>query len=128
MFQKAAGAAIKLTAVTVLLAALATAQSGRGSMRGYVMFEGVSYVEVAEKKIHAKVELLDTKQHKPVYTTETDEHGSYDFGTTSLGEFVLRISSPGFKTYQTEILIPSDFMGNLATMLKKESHKSRKSS
>jgi hypothetical protein len=40
-----------------------------------------------------------------------------------MGEYVLRISSPGHATYEAEIYIPSDFVCRLATMLKKEGGK-----
>ncbi|MDQ2977479.1 MAG: carboxypeptidase-like regulatory domain-containing protein [Acidobacteriota bacterium] len=97
-------------------------QSGRSGMRGYVAFEDLSYNEVAERKVHARIELRRTARDKDVVSTETDEHGSYDFHSVSPGEYVLRISSPGYRVYETEIYLPSDFIGNLAVMLKKEKH------
>ena len=111
-------------ALVVLVAALlfvnaSFAQSGRSGMRGYVAFEDLSYSDVAERKVHAKIELRRNAADKDPVTTQTDEHGSFDFGTVSPGEYILRISSPGFKTYETEIYLPSDFIGNLAVMLRK---------
>ena len=91
-------------------------------MRGYVAFEDLSYNDVAERKVHATVELRRNAGDKDVRKVETDKHGSYDFQSVSPGEYVLRISSPGYQIYETEIYLPSDFIGNLAVMLKKEKH------
>jgi hypothetical protein len=97
------------------------AQSGRGSMHGFVAFDDLSYLEVSEKKVHATIELRgNTEFNHQVYTAKTDEHGSYDLKSVSMGEYVLKISSPGYLTYQTEIYLPSDFNCSLAVMLKKE--------
>jgi hypothetical protein len=99
------------------------AQSGRGSMHGFVAFDDLSYLEVSEKKVHATIELRgNTEFNHQVYTAKTDEHGSYDLKSVSMGEYVLKISSPGYLTYQTEIYLPSDFNCSLAVMLKKEKH------
>src|SRR5712691_7776469 len=63
-------------------------QSGRSGMRGYVAFEDLSYIEVAERKVHARIELRGTSQfNHSVQTTETDEHGLYDFKSVSPGEY-----------------------------------------
>ena len=105
--------------LTFLLAAASLAQSGRSGMRGYVGFEDLSYNEVAERKAHAQIELLRNRADKNPVKTQTTEHGSFDFGSVSPGEYVLRISSPGYKVYETEIYLPSDFIGNLAVMLRK---------
>lgn len=113
---------MKLFVVLLICAMLALAQSSRSGMRGYVAFEDLSYNDVAERKVHARVELRRTKEDKDAITTKTDEHGLYDFQSVSPGEYVLRISSPGYRVYETEIYLPSDFIGNLAVMLKKEKH------
>jgi hypothetical protein len=115
----------KLAATLFLLAAclcvLALAQSGRGSMHGYVGFEDLSYLEVAEKKVHASIELRgNTEFNHEVYTAKTDDHGSYDLKSVPMGQYVLRISAPGYRVYQTEIYLPSDFNCSLAVMLKRE--------
>jgi hypothetical protein len=66
----------------------------------------------------ATVELARTEGSQAAYRTETDEHGFYQFNAVSPGEYRLRISAPRFTVYETEIYIPSDFVGNLAVMLK----------
>ena len=115
---------LKLAAVLMLAClcgALASAQSGRGSMHGYVGFEDLSYLEVAEKKVHASIELRGTTEfNHEVYTAKTDEHGSYDIKSVPMGQYLLKISSPGYRSYQTELYMPSDFNCSLAVMLKKE--------
>ncbi len=112
----------KLLVLVLICAMMALAQSGRSGMRGYIAFEDLSYNDVAERKVHARIELRRTAKDKDAVTTETDEHGLYDFHSVSPGEYVLRISSPGYRVYETEIYLPSDFIGNLAVMLKKEKH------
>jgi carboxypeptidase family protein len=115
---------LKLAAILVLASfccTLASAQSGRGSMHGYVGFEDLSYLEVAEKKVHASIELRgNTEFNHEVYTAKTDEHGSYDIKSVPMGQYLLKISAPGYHSYQTELYIPSDFNCSLAVMLKKE--------
>ena len=97
------------------------AQSGRASMHGYVAFEDLSYIEVAEKKVQATIELRgNTEFNHEVFTAKTAEHGSYDIKNVPMGQYVLKISSAGYRTYQTEIYLPSDFTCSLAVMLKKE--------
>ena len=97
------------------------AQSGRGSVHGYVAFEDLSYIEVGEKKVHATIELRgNTEFNQGLYTAKTDEHGSYDLKNIPMGQYVLKISAPGYRAYQTEIYLPSDFNCSLAVMLKKE--------
>jgi hypothetical protein len=113
---------VKSLVVLLICVVTVLAQSGRSGMRGYVAFEDLSYNDVAERKVHARIELRRTADDKDAIKTETDEHGSYDFQSVSPGEYVLRISSPGYRVYQTEIYLPSDFIGNLAVMLKKEKH------
>ena len=115
--------AAMLLALAGLSCAAALAQSGRGSVHGYVAFEDLSYMEVAEKKVHATIELRgNTEFNHEVYTAKTDEHGSYDLKTIPMGQYVLKISSPGYRAYQTEIYLPSDFTCSLAVMLKREKH------
>ena len=115
--------AAMLLALAGLCCAVALAQSGRGSVHGYVAFEDLSYMEVAEKKVHATIELRgNTEFNHEVYTAKTDEHGSYDLKTIPMGQYVLKISSPGYRVYQTEIYLPSDFICSLAVMLKREKH------
>jgi hypothetical protein len=99
------------------------AQSGRASMHGYVAFEDLSYIEVGEQKVQATIELRgNTEFNHEVYTAKTAEHGSYDLKNIPMGQYVLKISSPGYRAYQTEIYLPSDFTCSLAVMLKKEKH------
>ncbi len=113
---KIAGIAAGLLVTMLLFNGASLAQSGRGVMKGYVAFEGVAYVE---KQPRARVELRETTAgSRNVYTTETGEHGSYNFESVAMGEYTLRISAPGFTTYEANLYIPSDFVCSLAVMLK----------
>jgi hypothetical protein len=94
----------------------AWAQSGRAVMKGYVAFEDFAYVD---KQPRARVELCasaTTRNCAPA--TETDEHGLFEISPAPLGEVWLRISAAGFTTYQIRIYLPSDFIGNVAVMMK----------
>jgi|SRR6266508_3235810 len=112
---------LPVTLLVLLVVCVMTplAQSGRSGMRGYVAFEDLSYNDVAERKVHAGIELRRTREDKDPTTTQTNEHGSFDFETVSPGEYILRITSPGYRPYETEIYLPSDFICNLGVMLKR---------
>ncbi len=108
------GAAITVALVT--LHGLALAQSGRSVMRGYVAFENVAWVD---KQPTAKVTLRSiTENNSNTYTGETSEHGMYEV-PVPMGEYELTIGAPGFVSYKTTLYMPSDFIANLAVMLKK---------
>jgi hypothetical protein len=59
----------------------------------------------------------------PAYSTETDEHGFFEFPYTSLGRFKLEITATGFQPYSADVYMPSDFAGNWAVQLKTEAPK-----
>jgi hypothetical protein len=109
-------AAILLMAVTA-----SWAQSGAASLHGLVAFENVAYVD---KQPRAKVVLQhDPPGSGPAYSTETDEHGFFEFPHTSLGRFKLEITAKGFQPYSADVYIASDFAGNWAVQLKAEAAK-----
>ena len=109
-------AAILLTAFSASLA-----QSGGASLHGWVAFENVAYVD---QQPGAKVMLQhDPPGSGPAYSTETDEHGFFEFPHTSLGRFKLEITAKGFQPYSVDVYMPSDFAGNWAVQLKAEAPK-----
>jgi len=117
-----------LMAAAILMAATAPcwAQSGRASLHGWVAFENVAYVD---KQPRAKVRLRhDPPESSIVYSTETDEHGFFDFPRTSLGRFKLEVTAEGFQAYSADVYIPSDFVGNWAIQLKAVKSKAKPSS
>jgi hypothetical protein len=110
-----------LTAVILLGSSASLAQSGAASLHGWVAFENVAYVD---KQPGAKVVLQhDPPGSGPAYSTETDEHGFFEFPHTSLGRFTLEITAKGFQPYSADLYIPSDFAGNWAVQLKAETSK-----
>lgn len=124
--SKSARAALMFLLALVMCGVdIVSAQSGRGTMHGYVAFEDVAYNDLAEKKVRAKVELRGNTEFNrgTIYTAETNERGSYDIKSVAMGEYVLRISSPGYAAYEIEVYIPSDFVCSLAVMLKKQGGK-----
>ena len=97
------------------------AQSGGASLRGWVAFENVAYVD---SQPTAKVVLRhDPPESEIIYSTETDEHGFFNFPHLSLGRFRLEITCKGYQPYSAEVYVPSDFAGNWAVELKAESLK-----
>jgi hypothetical protein len=116
-FQRAANLAVKLFVTLFLFSGAVFGQSGRGAINGYVAFEDTIPIK---PDVRARVELRAySKYNRTVLTTETDERGSYQFESIPMDEYVLRISAPGFTAYETTIYIPSDFICNLAVMLKR---------
>ena len=57
------------------------------------------------------------------YTAGTNERGSYDIKSVATGQYVLRITSPGYAAYEIEVYLPSDFVCSLAVMLKRQGGK-----
>jgi hypothetical protein len=108
--------AIMAVAISLTLSSAGLAQSGGASLRGWVAFENVAYVD---KQPRAKLVLQhDPLGSGPAYSTETDEHGFFEFPHTSLGRFKLEITATGFQPYTTDVYMPSDFAGNWAVQLK----------
>lgn len=108
-------------AILLTLSGPGLAQSGGASLRGWVAFEKVAYVD---KQPKAKVVLEhDPPGSGPGYSTETDEHGFFEFPHTSLGRFKLEITAKGFQPYTANVYLPSDFAGNWAVQLKAEAPK-----
>ena len=120
-FAKIAKVTTTFLGTLLLFGGVASAQSGRAVMKGYVAFENIAYVD---KQPRARVELCAGARGKNCgAATETDEHGLYEISPAPLGEWWLRISTPGFTTYEINIYLPSDFVGNLAVMLKRAENK-----
>jgi hypothetical protein len=110
----------QLLAILLMLGSPLAAQSGRGTMHGYVGYDDISYNEMTQGAIHAHVELRGaTKFNHELYTADTDNRGSYDVPAIGAGQYVLTISAPGHVSYRIDVYIPSDFECRLATMLKK---------
>jgi hypothetical protein len=110
--------ALSVLAAILLASSASLAQSGAASLHGWVAFENVAYVD---KQPRAKVVLQhDPPDSGPAYSTETDEHGFFEFSHTSLGRFKLEIMAKGFQRYSADVYMPSDFAGNWAVQLKAE--------
>jgi hypothetical protein len=106
---------IAIALVLLALCGASQAQSGRATLRGWVNFEHVAYVDPQPVAI---VRLRQEAEPQAAYETKTDEHGFYDFNVPSLGRFELTISAEGFETYTTELYLSSDVMANWPVQLK----------
>jgi hypothetical protein len=116
-----AGIAINACMAAAFGSTVGLAQSGRASLHGWVAFENVAYVD---RQPTAKVVLQhDPPGSGPVYSTETDEHGFFEFSHTSPGRFKLEITAKEFQPYSADVDILSDFAGNWALQLKAEAPK-----
>ena len=118
---KAIAFASLMAAILLTVFSASLAQSGGASLHGWVAFEDVAHVD---KQPRAKVVLQhDPPDSGPAYSTETDEHGFFEFPHASLGRFKLEITAKGFQPYSADIYMPSDFAGNWAVQLKAEAPK-----
>src|SRR5439155_13219244 len=93
--RKIKAIALNASVVAILLtgSSASLAQSGAASLHGCVAFENVAYID---KQPRAKVVLQhDPPGSGPAYSTETDEHGFFEFSHTSLGRFKLEITAKG---------------------------------
>lgn len=109
---------IVLVATGLLLTALvALAQSGQGSVRGYV-YDGLSHSPVSGAQVSLKS--IETFRGAPAAVeTKTDARGDYQITQVPMGEYTLRISAKGHQPYETTILILSDAHLVMGTRLKR---------
>ena len=87
------------------------------------MTSEVTLREVQESDLPIFFEQHDPPGSGPAYSTETDEHGFFEFPHTSLGRFKLEITAKGFQSHTADVYMPSDFAGNWAVELKAEAAK-----
>lgn len=93
------------------------AQSGRGWMDGFVVRESATNAAAG-----ATVELTaqTPRSGSGKLVAKADERGEYKFKEIPYGDYVLRVSSDGYKTYQIEIYIMPDVQTKLHVRLKKK--------
>jgi hypothetical protein len=109
-----------ITALAVVLTASisVSAQSGRGSMSGYVTSR-VGNGGVPKVKI--EIEPIETISSRATSRTAvTDDNGLYEMLQVTMGEYLLKISAEGYETYQTKMFIPSDGHLMWGTLLHKK--------
>jgi Carboxypeptidase regulatory-like domain len=101
--------------LVLCLAPVAPAQSGRGSLQGYVTSR-VGNGGIPDVKI--EIDSIETiSGRKENRETNTDENGRYEMLQVTMGEYLLTISAPGYETYQSKIFIGSDMRVVLGTLL-----------
>ena len=106
--------ASRLAVLIVSLIACGTvqAQSGRGTMKGYVSLDDAAPTQPVRAHVHMAI---TRPGDKVAYDT-------YELPAVMMGEYRLTVSAPGYKSYATTLYLPSDFLGSLAVILKKDKH------
>ena len=106
--------------VLLALTGPGSAQSGRCLMKGYVVGEhdwpGLK---------NATVELTGDPENERLasikMSVQTDENGEYTMREIPYGEYTLRVSAQGYRTYEIPIYMLSDTTTQLHVRLKKSS-------
>ncbi|MCI0743233.1 MAG: carboxypeptidase-like regulatory domain-containing protein [Gemmataceae bacterium] len=106
-----------LTLSVLLFPGMTYAQSGRGWMDGFIRHETATKAAAG-----AKVELtaLAPRSGDGKLVAKADERGEYKFKEIPHGDYVLRVSSDGYKTYEIEIYIMPDVHTRIHVRLKKK--------
>jgi carboxypeptidase family protein len=101
----------------LLFPGAAHAQSGRGWMDGFVVLESATKgAEGATVELTALPPRSDSKK----LVTKADARGAYKFKEIPYGDYLLRVSSAGYRPYQIEIYIMPDVQTKIHVRLKKE--------
>jgi hypothetical protein len=106
-----------VTLSVVLFPQTTCAQSGRGWMDGFVVQESATRPAAG-----ATVELtaIAPRSGSGKLVAKADEQGEYKFKEIPYGDYVLRVSSDGYKSYQIEIYILPDAQTRIHVRLKKK--------
>ena len=97
----------------LLLTGSASAQSGMGGVRGWVIDETAALNEGKFVGIAgAQVQLSGR-------TVTTDKKGAYDFGEIQDGNYTLEISAPGYRKFKLSISVGSDEVVSVSALLLK---------
>lgn len=102
----------------LLIPAILQAQSGRGDIRGYVKLSGPD-----NNRLRVTVEITrlgNRPEHHTMDSDLGDIYHRYEFKDVRMGEYSIRISAPGYVSYETTLLIGSDFQGVLAVCLRRK--------
>ncbi len=101
MLRSAIGTAL------MLVGARLTAQSGRSSMTG-IVFDPSETHGIAEATVLLTGDPGTPRLATVAFTTPTDEEGHYSFNRLPYGDYLFRVSAPGFVPYQVNIYIAPD--------------------
>ena len=106
-----------VTLSVLLLPGASHAQSGRGWMDGFVVHESAT-----QPAAGATVELtaVPPRPGSGKLVAKADERGEYKLKDIPYGDYVLRVASEGYKTYQIEIYIMPDVQTRIHIRLKKK--------
>lgn len=104
--------------ILILLSSISiSAQSGRGSMSGYVASR-VGNDGIPNAKIELEpIEIIS--RHPEARSTVTNKDGLYEMLQITMGEYNLTISAEGYEPYKTRVFVMSDSHLNWGTVLRK---------
>ena len=114
----AAGRPLQCLLLLMILALSASAQSGRCVMEGFVVGES-DYPGLAG----ATVELIGDPHNDSLRSVKlvakADDQGKYSLKEIPHGDYILRVSAPGYVTYRINIYMLSDTTTQLHFKLRK---------
>ncbi|MCI0380120.1 MAG: carboxypeptidase-like regulatory domain-containing protein [Gemmataceae bacterium] len=108
---------VAVTLAVCLFPGMTYAQSGRGWMDGFIRHE-----TAIKPAAGATVELtaVEPRSGSGKLVAKADERGEYKFKDIPYGDYMLRVSSDGYKTYEIEIYIMPDVHTRIHVRLKKK--------
>jgi hypothetical protein len=110
---------VAVIALALMISAFAVqAQSGISSAGGVVADETAKRKGNFVGLKGAKVELEQNVKDSPrKFTTTTDKSGVYSFREIPYGDYVLRVSAPGYRSYELKFFVDSDGSADITVLL-----------
>jgi hypothetical protein len=110
---------LAVIALALMISAVAVqAQSGISSAGGVVADETATRKGNFVGVIGAKVELEQNVKDSPrKFTTTADNRGVYSFREIPYGHYVLRVSAPGYRSYELKFFVDSDGSADITVLL-----------
>jgi hypothetical protein len=115
---RATRAAVQCIVLALCLQIAASAQSGRCSMKGFVIGDGDIHT-IAGATVELAGDPADGRVGKTKLTATTNEQGEYLIEDIPHGPYVLTVSAPGRTTYRIPIYMLSDVDTQLHVRLEK---------
>lgn len=113
---------VALVAMTLMIPAVGIrAQSGISTAGGVVADGTATRQGKFVAVIGAKVELeQDVKERPRKFAATTNDSGGYGFQEIPYGQYVLKVSAPGYRNYELKFFVDSDGSAYIAVLLSKQ--------